>query len=469
MAALLLAGLLGGCSAIGPDYQRPALTDMPVNWKGAGTWQRAAPADAVPKLDWWRFYGDATLDRLEADCLAKNASLQVALAHLQAAQAQAGIQEAATLPSVGVGALATRTRTSANRPLSAYASQQYETVQNDIKPALVVNYEFDWLGQVRREVESARASAEQSRADAENVRLLLTAQLATAYFQLRELDEESSLVRSALALQQKVLQLTRLRHQGGIASASDEATQQAGLQADTAQLRLLANQRLQQEDLIATLSGTPAADFHLDAGNLPARLPAIPAGLPSDLLQRRPDIASAERAMAAANAQIGVAQAAWYPQLALEPTYAGYESNTLSSLVSAPAMIWSFGLQAGQMLFDNGKTRSAVESAKADYAATVATYRQTVLQGIQETQDALGTLQGLTQAEAEQAGAVASQGKVYAVSRIRYQDGLDNALTLAINQQNLLSAERLQTQLRGNQFVWSVSLFKALGGGWQPG
>jgi len=468
LSAGLLAGLslLAGCTAIGPDYHRPPVQDMPAQWKDGSGWQNAVPADGEPKQAWWRVYGDATLDRLEADCLAQNASLQQALAKWQQAQAQAGIHESATLPTVGANLGASRTRISADRPLSSYGSTQGETVQNDVRPLLTVSYELDWLGQVRRDVESARASAEQSRADAENVRLLLTAQLAASYFQLRELDEEIQQISASIALQRQVVRLTQLRYQGGIASSSDTATQEAGLQAAGAQLSLLNNQRLQQEDLLATLSGKPAADFHLAPGALPPSTPEVPAGLPAELLQRRPDIASAERAMAAANAQIGVAEAGWFPQLTLTPTYAGYESTTFSSLVSAQAMVWSLGLQASQVLFDDGRTRGAVESARAGYAATAANYRQTVLQAIEETQDALGALQGLRQATRQQASAVASLGKVYAISRIRYQEGLDNALTLAINQQNLLGAERLQTQLRGNQFVASVSLLKALGGRW---
>ncbi|PXX41327.1 efflux transporter outer membrane subunit [Aquitalea magnusonii] len=462
-----LSLLLAACSAIGPDYQRPAQPDLPTQWKDQGTWQAARPADQLPKQAWWQQFGDATLNRLEQDCIAHNATLAQALARLQQAQAQAGLHAAATLPSVGVGMSASRSRISADRPLSNYNSPNSSTIQNDYKPTLSVSYEFDWLGRVRRDVESASASAEQSRADSENVRLLLTAQLASAYFQLRQLDEESTLLRQSISLQEKVLQLTRVRHQEGLDNASALATQQAALQAAQAQLSLLGNQRRQQEDLLATLSGQPAAAFSLSQGSLPAQLPAIGGGLPAQLLERRPDIAAAERAMAAANAQIGVAKAAWFPQLNLNPGYVGYESNRLGNLVSAPALIWSLGLQASQMLFDNGKTQAAVRYAEAGYQATTASYRQTVLQAIQESQDALSTLHGLSEANASQQQAVDSQRKAYELSLLRYREGLDNALTLAINQQNLLAAQRLQSQLRGSQFVWSVSLLKALGGDWQ--
>lgn len=467
LAGTMLLATLSACSAIGPDYQRPAMADLPANWQGSGSWQSAQPADQQDKQSWWLQFGDATLNRLEADCIASNATLKLALARLQQAEAQADIHAAASLPSVSAGASISRTRISAERPLTNYQSTNSSTIQTDYKPTLNVSYEFDWLGRVRRDVESARATAAQSQADSENVRLLLTAQLASAYFQLRQLDEEISLLQQSLGLQQKVLQLTEVRHREGLDGASALATQQASLQAAQAQLSLLGNQRQQQQDLLATLSGHPASSFRLDSATLPATTPQIPAGVPADLLQRRPDIAAAERAMAAANAQIGVAKAAWFPQLTLSPSYIGYESAQLAQLVSAPALVWSLGLQAGQTLFDNGKTRAGVNYAEAGYQAAAASYRQTVLQAMQETQDALTTLQGIDQAGQQQAAAVNSQQRAYDISLLRYREGLDNALTLAINQQSLLAARRLQSQLRGNQFVWRVNLLKALGGGWQ--
>lgn len=464
-----LGFIMSGCSAVGPDYQRPPVADMPTHWQGMGNWQPAQPADDLPKANWWQVFADDTLNRLQQDSQEHNATLKLALARLQQAQAQAGIHEAATLPTVGLGASASRGKISADRPLTNYNTKNYSTIQNDYKPMLTVSYEFDWLGRVKRDVESAKATAAQSKADSENVRLLLSAQLANAYFQLRQLDEETGLLQQSIAVQQKVLHLTQVRHQLGVDTASDQATQEANLQATQAQLSLLQNQRKQQEDLLATLTGHPAADFKLGSGKLPTALPAIPTGIPAQLLQRRPDIASAERAMAAANAQIGVAKAAWYPQLTLAPSYVGYESTALSSLISAPAMIWSLGLQASQTLFDNGKTKANIAYAEAGYAATTASYRQTVLQAIQESQDALSTLQGLDQAQTQQSLAVGNQQKAYNISLLRYKEGLDNSLTLAIHQQNLLAAQRLQSQLRGSQFIWSVNLLKALGGGWQAG
>lgn len=467
LLASFVASLIGLNGCVSENGHKPDMADLPSHRKGQTTWQPATPADLQPKEAWWQRFNDPELNRLEQDCQNNNATLKIALAHLAQAQAQAGVHAAASLPTIGLSGSATRTRISTDRPLTNYSSTNSTTVQNDIKPTLTVSYELDWLGRVRQDTEAARASAAQSQADSENVRLLLSAQLASAYFQLREQDEEANWLQHWILVQQNVLELTRVRHELGVASAADTSTQEDNLHEAQVQRQLLLNQRQQQEDLLATLSGHPAADFHLSPGTLPASVPAIPAGIPATLLQRRPDIASAERAMAVANAQMGVAKTAWFPQLTLTPTYGGYESNTLSELISAPAAIWSFGLQASQTLFDNGKTRRNIESAEAGYTAATATYRQTVLQAIQESQDALSTLQGLQQAEQQEQRAVANKQRNYSLSQARYQDGLDNALTLAVSQQAMISTARLHTQIRGNQFVWSVNLLKALGGDWQ--
>ncbi|WP_199154382.1 efflux transporter outer membrane subunit [Chromobacterium sp. ASV23] len=463
---LLIAAALAGCAAVGPDYQRPA-TALPAQWKTDGDWRPAAPTDALSKREWWKLFHDAGLDRLEADALAHSPTLQQALAKLDQAEAQSRIHGAAALPSASLGLAASRGRLSADRPLSSYGASNASTVQSDLKPMLSVSYEVDWLGRVRRDIESARASAEQAAADRANVELLLTAQLAAVYLQLRQQDEEIRLLDSMLEAQQRVLELTRIRHQAGLASAADEEQQAASVAASRAQRELLLNQRRGNEDLLATLSGTPAPAFHLDAGALPTALPPVPGGAPSDLLQRRPDIASAERAMAAANAQIGVAKAAYFPQLMLTPAYLGSESTGLTHLFSTPALIWGIGLQATQTLFDNGKTAATVDYAQAGYRAALAGYRQTVLQAAQEAQDALSTLHGLDEARRLQAEAVRNQDQAYAISQLRHREGLDSALTLAAARQSQLAAHRTLAQLHGGQLLANVSLLKALGGGWQ--
>ena len=467
--ALLLgvALLAAACSSVGLDYKRPDITDVPSGWKTDSDWQPATPADASPKKEWWKAFGDKQLDELEANCLKDNLSLKVAVVRLDQALAQSNAHGAATMPTVALNASATRSQTSANRPLGNYSVPNSSTVQNDFKPNVSVSYEVDWLGRVRRDVESARASAEQAAADNENVRLILTAQVASAYFQLRQRDEEISFVSGSVASQEKVLELTKVRHEYGVSAENDVVFQSALVKSSKVQLQLLINQRKQTEDLLATLTGVPAPNFNLSSGTLPSKTPVIPLGVPAKLLERRPDIASAERAMAAANAQIGVAKAAYFPSLSLTPTFGGYESNGLSNLFSAPSLVWSVGVQATQTLFDGGRNRAGVNFAQAGYVAALALYRQSVLVAIQEAQDALSNLQGLEVARKQQDEAVRNQNRAYELTLLRYKEGVDNALTLATVQQNQLSALRVQSQLRGGQFLSAVSLLKALGGGWQ--
>ena len=455
------------CASIGPDYSLPAVADLPVSWKSDATWKPAHPADSFPKKEWWKVFSDKQLDELVDHCLKDNPSLKVSMARLDQALAQGNAHGAALLPTVALNANTTRSRTSSNRPLGNYAVPNSSTVQNDFKPNLTVNYEIDWLGHVRRDIESARASAEQAQADNENVRLVLTAQVASAYFQLRQFDEEIGFISGSIKLQEKVLNLTRIRHEQGASAENDVVVQRALVESSKAQLELLINQRKQTEDTLATLTGVPATNFNLSSGALPATPPEIPASLPAQLLERRPDIASAERAMAAANAQIGIAKAAYFPSLNLTPLLGGYESNELSNLISAPSLVWSIGIQASQTLFDGGRNRASVEFAQAGYTAALANYRQSVLIAVQEVQDALGTLHGLEAAKQQQDAAVHDQNRSYDLTLLRYKEGLDNAITLATVEQNQLSALRIQSQIRGSQFISSVSLLKALGGGWQ--
>jgi NodT family efflux transporter outer membrane factor (OMF) lipoprotein len=443
------------------------MSEFPTGWKLDNNWQQASPADGVPKKEWWKSFGDKQLDELEANCLKDNPSLKAAVARLDQALAQSNAHGAGVSPTVALNAGASRSLISANRPLGNYSVPNSSTVQNDFKPNVTVSYEVDWLGRVRRDIESARASAEQAAADRENVRLVLTAQVASAYFQLRQLDEEISFLSSSISLQEKVLDLTRIRHQNGVATESDVLLQSALAESSSAQLELLKNQRKQAEDMLATLSGVPAASFSLRSGTLPTTPPTVPVGVPATLLERRPDIASAERAMAAANAQIGVAKAAYFPSLSLTPALGGFESNRLSNLFSTPSLVWSIGVQASQTLFDGGRNQAGVDFAIAAYVGALANYRQAVLVAIQETQDALSTLSGLSAAKQKQDAAVRDQNRVYELTLLRYKEGLDNALTLATIQQNQLSVLRVQSQIRGGQFLSAVSLLKALGGGWQ--
>lgn len=470
-ALCVLAFVCVGCSPIGPDYARPVI-EFPENWKalpGANPalWKPAVPADDAPKDKWWMAFGDPTLDQLIETSLANNNTLAASLARLDQAIAQSEARGAALLPTVSLGATGVRTETSANRPGANYNSINQSTTQNNFRPVAVMTYEIDWLGKVRREVEASRNTAEQAAADTENVKLLLTAQLANSYFLLRQYDEEIRVLSGIVQIQDKLLALIKKRYDEGAAGRTELSQQTALTQSSGAQLEILRSLRNVQENLLATLTGTPASAFSLPPGSLPRRVPAFPVGLPSTLLERRPDVAAAERAMAAANAQIGVAKAAYFPTITLAPAFLGGESSILSALFNAPSLIWSIGLTATQTVFDGGRISANYRFAQAGYRVTLSNYRQSVMVAIQETQDAMSTLQQLDRARAMQDQAVNSLNRAFQISAIRYSEGLDTAQTLALIQQNQLTAQRVKWQMHGGQFIASVALVKALGGGWQ--
>jgi NodT family efflux transporter outer membrane factor (OMF) lipoprotein len=469
LSMLVLACI--GCSPIGPDYARPVV-DFPENWKSLPSanptlWKTATPADDVPKDQWWKAFGDPTLDQLVETCLTNNNTLQASLARLDQAIAQSEARSAALLPTVSVGATGARTESSANRPGANYNTVNQSTTQNNFRPVAIMTYEIDWLGKVRREVEASRSTAEQAAADTENVKLLLTAQLANSYFLLRQYDEEIRVLTGIVQIQDKLLSLINKRYEMGAAGRTELSQQTALTQSSGAQLELLRSLRNVQENLLATLTGTPASAFSLPPGKLPAQLPAFPVGLPSTLLERRPDVSAAERAMAAANAQIGVAKAAYFPTLTLAPAFIGGESSILNSILNAPSLIWSLGLTATQTLFDSGRISANYRFAQAGYQVTLSNYRQSVMVAIQETQDAMSSLQQLDRARSMQDAAVNNLNRAFQISAIRYREGLDTAQTLALIQQNQLTAQRIKWQMHGGQFIASVALVKALGGGWQ--
>ena len=468
--AIAVAALTASC-AVGPNYHRPA-ADVPPSWKPEAPWHEAAPGDTALKGSWWELFDDPALNPLVAKALASNQNLQVAAARLQQAQAQLTVARSALFPAIGISASASRSKDSANRPLAAYSEPNQSTVQNDFLLGPSVNYELDLFGRVRREVEGARASAQQAEADFENTRLILMAALVTDYFSLREIDAEMDVVRRSLALQRDALKFVSSRHDLGFATGLDLAQQQALLDSSGTQLELLQNQRHQLEHAIATLVGTAAPSFTLASSAAVPPLPALPLGLPSDLLQRRPDVASAERAMAAANARIGVARAAYFPTIDLAPGFGvpslGWESNALASLFTAPSRLWAVGLSASQTLFDAGKTRANVRFADADYTAAVATYRQTVLTAMEEVENGITGLATLERAEIQADASVRSAQRAFDIASDRYRGGVDTYLDVITAQQTLLTNQRQAVQIQGQQFTTAVFLVKALGGGWSP-
>lgn len=464
VALLAIATALAGC-AVGPDYQRPDVT-LPASWQGDTTFHPAKPDDAALKGDWWEMFHDGQLSALEQQALSQNQSLQLASTRLEQARQQLTVARAALLPQASLQAGAGRNKTSADRPLAEYGVPNESVVQNNFQLGVGVNYEADLFGQVRRSVESAKASSEQATADFENTRLVLMAELASDYFNLRELDAEIDVVKKAIGLQLRALEFITARHDHGLASGLDLAQQQALLDSNKTQLELLQNQRVQYEHAIATMIGVPAPSYKLPAQIVTMAPPTIPSGLPSDVLQRRPDVASSERAMAAANANIGVAKSAFFPTVLLQPSI-GWDSNKMSTLLSAPSLLWSLGASATQTLFDAGKTSATVKIAEAGYTGTVASYRQSVLVAMQEVSNGIDGMTLLDRANRQAIASVNSSQRVLDLANDRYEGGLDTYLDVITAQQTLLTNQRQMVQIEGQQMLTSVYLIKALGGGWQ--
>jgi len=458
------ATVLAGCAA-GPDYKKPAV-DLPTAWEGATAFHAAAPNDDAIKGNWWELFHDEKLNQLEQQAIVQNQSLRVAASRLEQARAQVTVSSAGLFPQASLQAGAARQKSSANRPVGAYSVPNQSTVQNNFQLGFAVNYEADLFGRVRRTVESARAAAEQAGADFENTRLVLMTELAADYFNLRELDAEIDVVRQGIGLQEKALDFITARHDLGVASGLDLAQQQALLDTNKTQLELLQNQRAQYEHALATMSGTPAPAFKIAPEVTGRSAPVLPVGMPSDVLQRRPDVASAERAMATANANIGVAQAAYFPTVILSPDV-GWNSTQMSNLFSAPSLLWSLGASVSQTLFDAGKTRANVHIAEESYNAAVANYRQSVLVAMQEVEDGITGMASLQRAGNQAGASVKSSQRVLELANDRYTGGLDTYLDVITAQQALLTNQRQEVQIHGQQMLTSVYLVKALGGGWQ--
>jgi outer membrane protein, multidrug efflux system len=456
--------LLAAC-AVGPDYKRPE-APLPPNWRTDAPWREANPEDGKLKGDWWTIFGDAELERLERLALEQSPTLTIAAAHLEQARQTVRIDAAALYPQVTANTGADRAHTSLNRPLSAYGTPNSSVVQNEFSLGFGVRYEADLFGRVRRQVEGARAAADQSKADLENARLVLTSEVAADYFMLRELDLEIDLVAQGIDLERRSLDYVVQRHDGGAASGLDVAQQQALLDTTITQIELLNNQRVQFEHALAALSGEPAPTFTIAPTVIEPTPPPIPIGIPSDLLERRPDIASAERAMASANAQIGVAKAAFFPSFGLMAN-GGWDSAALSTLLQGPSVLWSFGVSAAQTVFDAGRTDASVKFASAGYTAAVGSYRQTILAAMQEVQDGVGGLAILGRARADAKAAVNSANRALSLANDRYSGGLVTYIDVITAQQTVITNQRTEAQIVGQQMTTSVFLVKALGGGWQ--
>lgn len=464
LAGIGLAILLAACTVPQP-YRKPVV-ELPTQWKLEAPWRASAPNDAAPRGPWWSRYQDATLDALQTQALAGSPTLAIAAARVTQARAGVDAARAGLFPQVSLATREARLRIAANRPLTNYNAPNFTTIQSDYQFTFNVNYELDMWGRVRTQVESARVGAEQSQADLENVRLVLTADLAANYFNLRQIDIELDVLDRSIRLQQRALELAKARHELGVASGIDVAQQQALIDNTLTQVEILRRQRSQFENAIATLMGLPASSFTLATDIRPRQAPQVPAGLPSDLLERRPDVASAERAVMAANAQLGIARTAYYPSFNLGSLY-GMDSRNLATVLQTPSMIWSLGLALAQPLFDGGRMDANVAAARAGYEATVSNYRRVVLTAVQEVEDGMLGSVALDRAHAQAEKAAQSAAKVLQLANDRYEGGVANYLEVITAQQALLNAQRQVSQLLGQRLLVSVFLVKALGGDWQ--
>lgn len=462
-AVFLSVSALVGCS-VGPNYKRPTAPTV-ANWELADPWREGAPKDAIPKGEWWSVFHDDDLNALEAQALTANQTLKISLARLEQARATAAIQVATIFPTLSTSPSVQRQRLSGNRPTNGVPITLQPVTQNTIVLPFTVSYEVDIFGKRRRSIESAEAAYQANAADLQNVRLLVTSQLAADYFNLREQDSELGILHRTVEALQKGLDLVNSRHQGGVASGLDVAQEETLLDTTRTEAVLLEQQRKQFEDAIAVLVGQPAPGFHIAAKVLNAEPPTLDTGLPSDLLERRPDIAEAERQMASANAQIGVAKAAYYPSLNLFGQ-GGWQAADIAKLANVSSVFWALGANVGQEIFTGGARRAQLQFAQAGYDANVATYRQAVLGAFQEVQDEITALVVLIQAQQSQQQAVDAARRTLDISTSRYSGGLVSYLDVVTAQRDLLANEQQLAIIQGQRLVSSVLLIKALGGGW---
>jgi NodT family efflux transporter outer membrane factor (OMF) lipoprotein len=421
----------------------------------------------LAKGAWWERFNDPDLSALEQKAMQANQTLAAAVARLEQSRALVASSAASMFPQVNLGTKISDLRISANRPLTNYSSPNRSTIQTDYSSILSVSYEADLWGRVQSQVDGATATAEQVAADLENTKLILGSDVAVNYFNLRALDVELDVLARSIALQNSSLELANHRRNSGTASGLDVAQQQALLDTTLTQVDILKRQRALFEHALATLTGTPAPQFQVPPRAVTMLLPVVPIGIPSDVLERRPAVASAERAMAAANAQVGVAKAAFFPSVIFGPTY-GNDSTRISTLFSAPSLLWSVGVSATQTLFDGGRINANVLFSKAGYDITVANYRRTVLTAMQEVEDGLSSVSALDRAIAQAQRAIESNRRVMEIAKARYEGGVSNYQDMITAQQSQLNSERLATQLMGQRQLASVFLIKALGGEW-PG
>jgi NodT family efflux transporter outer membrane factor (OMF) lipoprotein len=462
--ATAVATVLAAC-AVGPDYKRPD-TEIPASFKEAAPgWKVAQPADQHDRGDWWTIYDDPQLNALQDKLNAANQTIAQFAANYRQARALVGEARAAYFPTIGASAGATRSGNGASTGGNATTATSRAGIGNSFNVQLDASWEPDLWGSVTRTVNAQKAGQQGAAADLANARLSAQATLAQTYFSLRALDSTQKLLDDTVAAYQRSLQLTQNQYASGVAARSDVI--QAQTQLQSAQAAAIDNgvQRAQDEHAIAVLIGVPASVFSLPPMPLTATPPAVPAQMPSALLERRPDIASAERKAAAANEQIGVAIAAFFPSLTLSAT-GGFENSVFSQLLTLPSRFWTLGPQLAGTIFDAGLRKAQTEAARAAYDADVATYRQTVLTAFQDVEDNLASQRILEQEIVVQRQAVDSARQALAIVTNEYKAGTVGFVNVLTAQTTAFTAEQKLESLAGQRMVSSVGLVKALGGGW---
>lgn len=450
-AILCLCLLLGGCFNFSPKYAPPDLPqDIPAEYKEEGGWKTATPNDALDRGPWWELFADNELNRLMEQLDSANQDIARAAANLRRARNQIMAARSAFFPGVSVPASYTRSRRDQTAIASSYSvgiNAEWEISFWNALPAF----------------EAARAEASATAADLATMRLSCQAELAQAYFELRVLDERISLYEETIKTYERALRLTQSQYQGGMVTRTDVAQAESTLAQAEAEYMSLLRQRAQTEHAVAILTGQIPSLFSLERGNLQARIPGIPLEMPSSLLERRPDIAAAERRVASANQQIGVARAAWFPTLSLS----GSRGIEADGWRRSPITVWSLGPSAALSLFEGGRHLADSDAAWADYEASVADYRQTVLQAFKDVEDNLAALSYLEKEGQAQERAVESANTALRLAMAQYQGGMTTYLQVVSAQTTALNNQSAAIQVRGQKLIAAVNLIKALGGGWQ--
>ena len=472
---LTLTLILSGCKPVGPNYQRPVYMTPPIYKEtGAptvtvppppsptgGGWQPASPSDGMLRGKWWEIYNDPQLNQLEERIAAYNQGLHAALETYLAAREQVKIARANFYPTLSAGPGIEHDKLSLHRPLNTSSKGNY----NDLTLEGQASWEPDFWGQIRRTVEGARAAAQASNAQMANVELSFQSEMAEDYFELRGLDTQKQLLEGAIKDLESQLDLTKRRLAGGIGTDADVFQAQTQLDTTKAQLIDVGIARAEFEHAIGSIADYKLPSFSIPPSPLDLDLPNVPLGVPSQLLQRRPDIAAAERQAAQANAQIGVAVSAFYPTISLGGT-GGFESTHIGDWIQGPSALWTLGAQATQLLFDAGKRKAVTQQARDQYEASASTYKGVVFLAFNEVEDKLSDLRIEEQEETAQHIAVQDSQKSLDISNKRYKGGVTSYLEVLTAESTLIANQRTEATLKSRKFSTSVELIRSLGGGW---